>query len=110
MKTTALHNKIFVGMLTGIVAGIVVQYSGLDKETVESIVRYVKPVGDVFLRMIFMMVIPLIVSALALGVAELGDLRRIGRVGMRTLSYAILVSIISVTIGIVMVSVVQPGK
>ncbi len=110
MKTTALHNKIFVGMLTGIVAGIVVQYSGLDKETVESIVRYVKPVGDVFLRMIFMMVIPLIVSALALGVAELGDLRRIGRVGMRTLSYAILVSIISVTIGIVMVRVVQPGK
>jgi DAACS family dicarboxylate/amino acid:cation (Na+ or H+) symporter len=110
MKTTALHNKIFAGMLVGIFGGIAVQYAGLEKETVESIVRYVKPVGDVFLRMIFMMVIPLIVSALALGVAELGDLRRIGRVGMRTLSYAILVSIISVTIGIVMVKIVEPGK
>lgn len=97
-------------MLVGIFGGIAVQYAGLEKETVESIVRYVKPVGDVFLRMIFMMVIPLIVSALALGVAELGDLRRIGRVGMRTLSYAILVSIISVTIGIVMVKIVEPGK
>jgi len=97
-------------MLVGILGGIIVQSSGLEKDTIDSITRYVKPVGDIFLRMIFMMVMPLILSALALGVAELGDLRRIGRVAVRTLSYTIIVSAISVTIGIVMVKLFQPGK
>jgi len=106
----ALHKKIFVGMIVGIVGGIVVQYSGLPKETIETITRYVKPVGDIFLRMIFMMVMPLILSALALGVAELGDLKKIGKVGLRTLMYTVIVSAISVAIGIVMVTMFEPGK
>lgn len=106
----ALHSKIFIGMVVGIVGGIAVQYSGLPKEQIVTITSYVKPVGDIFLRMIFMMVMPLILSALALGVADLGDLKKIGRVGMRTLVYTIIVSAISVIIGIVMVKVFQPGS
>ncbi|HEV8538215.1 MAG TPA: dicarboxylate/amino acid:cation symporter [Bacteroidota bacterium] len=106
----ALHKKIFLGMIVGIVGGIAVQYSGLPKETIDTITLYVKPVGDIFLRMIFMMVMPLILSALALGVAELGDLKKIGKVGLRTLAYTIIVSTISVVIGITMVKVFEPGK
>ncbi len=109
-KKTALHKKIFLGMMVGIVSGLFVQYSGLPKDTIEMIAKYVRPVGDVFLRMIFMMVMPLILSALALGVAELGDLKKIGKVGLRTLFYTILVSAISVIIGISMVKIFQPGK
>lgn len=105
-----LHNRIFIGMLAGIIGGILLQSSGLPDETIATISRYVKPVGDIFLRMIFMMVIPLIISALILGVAELGDIRKIGRVGMRTLSYTILVSAISVILGIVMVKIFEPGN
>jgi DAACS family dicarboxylate/amino acid:cation (Na+ or H+) symporter len=97
-------------MIVGIVGGIAVQYSGLPKETIDTITLYVKPVGDIFLRMIFMMVMPLILSALALGVAELGDLKKIGKVGLRTLAYTIIVSTISVVIGITMVKVFEPGK
>ncbi len=97
-------------MVVGIVSGIIVQYSGLPKETIDTITLYVKPVGDIFLRMIFMMVMPLILSALALGVAELGDLKKIGKVGLRTLMYTIIVSAISVVIGIVMVKTFEPGN
>ncbi|MBI4548799.1 MAG: dicarboxylate/amino acid:cation symporter [Ignavibacteriae bacterium] len=97
-------------MIAGIAGGIIVQYSGLQKETIETITAYVKPVGDIFLRMIFMMVMPLILSALALGVAELGDLKKIGKVGLRTLMYTVIVSAISVIIGIVMVTAFEPGK
>ena len=97
-------------MLAGIIGGIILQSSGLSNDTIETITRYVKPVGDIFLRMIFMMVIPLIVSALILGVAELGDIRKIGRVGIRTLSYTVLVSAISVTLGIAMVKIFEPGN
>ncbi len=109
-KKTALHKKIFLGMLVGIVTGLLVQYSGMPQDRIETLAKYVRPVGDIFLRMIFMMVMPLILSALALGVAELGDLKKIGKVGLRTLFYTILVSAISVIIGISMVKIFQPGK
>jgi len=97
-------------MIAGAIAGLVVQYSGLPAETIAVLVRWIKPVGEIFLRMIFMMVIPLIFSALALGIAELGDLRKIGRVGLRTLYFTVLVSVISVIIGISFVQIFQPGE
>ena len=59
----------------------------------------IEPVGQIFLRLLFMLVIPLIVSALALAVAELGDLRRLGRIGAKTLAYTAAVSSIAVAIG-----------
>ena len=103
------HNKIFIGMLIGIIAGIAVQYAGLAAETIETITRYVKPVGDIFLRMIFMMIMPLLLSALALGVAEIGDIRKIGKVGLRMLVYTVLVSAVAVLLGLALVAVFQPG-
>jgi len=51
-----------------------------------------QPVGQVFLRLLFMLVIPLILSALSLGVAGLGDLRSLGRIGFKTLAYTVTVS------------------
>jgi DAACS family dicarboxylate/amino acid:cation (Na+ or H+) symporter len=105
----SLHNRVFIGMLAGIAGGLILNFSGLSPGQIETVTRYVKPVGDIFLRFIFMMVMPLIFSALTLGVAELGDLRKIGKVGLRTLLYTIVVSAISVFIGITMVTVFRPG-
>jgi dicarboxylate/amino acid:cation (Na+ or H+) symporter, DAACS family len=105
-----LHHKIFIGMFAGVVSGLILQYSGLPAETIQIIIRWVKPIGDIFLRMIFMMVIPLIISALALGVADLGDVRRIGKIGLRTLWYTLIVSAISVFIGIALASIFKPGE
>ena len=105
-----MHKKIFLGMAVGTVAGIVVQYSGISPEAIQLMVCLVKPVGNIFLRMIFMAVIPLILSALALGIAEIGDIKRIGKVGLRTLIYTVVVSVIAVLIGVGMVAVFKPGK
>ena len=68
-----------------------------------------QPVGSVFLRLLFMLVVPLIFSSLALGVAGLGDLRSLSRVGLKTLAYTVVVSAIAVAIGLTLVNVLQPG-
>jgi dicarboxylate/amino acid:cation (Na+ or H+) symporter, DAACS family len=67
------------------------------------------PAGQIFLRLIFMVVIPLVVSALILGVAELGDVRRLGRVGVKTLVFTVILSSISVLIGVGLANLVRPG-
>jgi DAACS family dicarboxylate/amino acid:cation (Na+ or H+) symporter len=109
MKSLPVHYRILIGMLLGIVAGVLVQIAGLEPATITAINTWVKPVGDIFLRLIFMMVMPLIFCALILGVGELGDIKNLGRIGVRTLAYTIVVSTISVMLGIGMVQLVKPG-
>ncbi|MES2620158.1 MAG: dicarboxylate/amino acid:cation symporter [Bacteroidota bacterium] len=109
-KAIPVHYRILTGMVVGIVAGAIVQLAGVDPVIIASINQWVKPVGDVFLRLIFMMVIPLIFCALILGVGEFSDLRYLRRIGLRTLAYTISVSIVSVIIGITMVTVFKPGS
>src|SRR5262249_49840732 len=69
-----------------------------------------EPVGRIFLRLLFMLVIPLILSALALGVAGLGDLSRLSRIGLKTLVYTVVVSTIAVLVGVGLVNLVRPGE
>jgi DAACS family dicarboxylate/amino acid:cation (Na+ or H+) symporter len=73
------------------------------------VANVVDPAGQIFLRLLFMLVIPLIVSALALAVADLGDLRRLGRIGVRTLAYTAVVSSIAVVIALGLVNLLEPG-
>jgi Na+/H+-dicarboxylate symporter len=68
------------------------------------------PLGRVFLRLVLMVVLPLVFSALVLGVLGLGDLSRLGRVGFTSLLYTLILSGTSVAIGIGMVNLIQPGK
>src|SRR5690606_22672823 len=105
-----LHTKIFIGMVFGIVAGLIIKSLGLPQETLDNIVKWVEPVGKIFMNLIFMMVIPLILSALILGIAEIGDVKKLGRMGGKLLMYTIVVSFIAVLIGITMVNFFEPGK
>lgn len=105
-----LHTKIFIGMVFGIVAGLIIKSLDLPQSTIDSIVSWVEPIGKIFMNMIFMMVIPLILSALILGVAEIGDLKKLGRMGGRLAVYTVVVSFIAVMIGIVMVNIFEPGN
>ncbi|MGV3525562.1 MAG: dicarboxylate/amino acid:cation symporter [Candidatus Sericytochromatia bacterium] len=105
-----LHTQILCGMLLGIVAGLGVRLLNLSPENLETLVSWVKPIGDLFLRLLFMMVLPLILSALILGVAELGDVQRIGRIGVKTLLYTLFASGISVLVGIGVFNLFQPGR
>lgn len=67
------------------------------------------PVGQIFLRLLFMLVIPLLVSALIVGVAEMNEMRALRSIGVRTLLYTIIVSAISVAISLAVVNILQPG-
>src|SRR5690606_699189 len=105
-----LHTKIFIGMVFGIVAGLIIKNLGLPQETLHTIVRWVEPVGKIFMNLIFMMVIPLILSALILGIAEIGDVKKLGRMGGKLLVYTVVVSFIAVLIGVTMVNMFNPGR
>lgn len=96
-------------MLFGIVAGIIVRNVVADDALIEAIVSYIKPIGDIFMRMVFMMVIPLITVGLIMGIADLGDLKRLGKIGMITLTGSLIITSISVFIGITMANVFNPG-
>src|SRR5690554_7977523 len=108
-KKSPLHTKIFFGMVVGIAAGLIIKQVGLAPEMLETIVSWVEPIGQIFLRMVFMIVIPLVFAALVLGIAEIGDLKRVGKIGMRLLLYSLIVSSISVFIGIALVNTFEPG-
>lgn len=112
----ALHTKIFIGLAIGAIAGLAAnlglphQDDGSPHATLIWVARNLaEPVGQVFLRLIFMVVIPLVFCALVLGVASIGDFRRLGRLGLTTLLMTLLLSGISVAIGLGLANGVQPG-
>lgn len=108
----ALHWLMLIGFAVGLGGGLLVNLTlGADTGWVVWLTDNVTgPLGQIFLRLLFMMVIPLLFSALVVGVAEMGDLSSLGRAGIKTLMLTILVSTIAVVIGLVMVNVFQPGR
>jgi Na+/H+-dicarboxylate symporter len=106
-----LHTRVLIGALAGALLGALAFAFFRDSPGLDAFTRYVaQPVGQVFLRLLFMLVVPLLFSALALGVAGLGDVRALGRIGIRTLVYTVCVSIIAVLLGVVLVNIVGPGR
>ncbi len=105
-----LHSRILLGGALGAVAGIVAHLLLGDDPYLARTITYVTgPAGKIFLRLLFMLVIPLLFSALVLGVAGMGDPRRLGRIGLKTLAYTVVVSAIAVLIGVTLVNLFQPG-
>src|SRR5213079_2405253 len=106
-----LHVKVLLGFALGAIIGLVIHAQGLEHTAfVESLIAWVtKPFGQIFLNLLFMLVVPLMFSALVLGVAELGDIASLGRLGWRTLLYTAAVTAIAVGIGLAMVNLMQPG-
>ncbi|MDA8773767.1 dicarboxylate/amino acid:cation symporter [Chlamydiia bacterium] len=109
-----LHNKILIGLLSGVTTGMFAQWltSGnpyLHKQLSTAIELFIAPFGQLFLRLILMVLIPLVVSALILGVTQLGKSNNIGSVGFITFKYAIGLGFIAAIIGLVLVNVIKPG-
>ncbi len=106
----SLHKKILFGLLAGIVFGLAANLLFAGNPLLDKVIRYgLSPLGQVFLRLIFMTVIPLIFCALALGVAELGDAKALGRIGLRTFAFTVVATSISVLIGITAANWIRPG-
>jgi DAACS family dicarboxylate/amino acid:cation (Na+ or H+) symporter len=111
-KGMALHNKILIGLAVGVIAGISVnKMLGGDHPRVVWIVdNFTQPVGQLFLRLLLMIVIPLVFSSLVVGVAGIGDIRKLGRVGLKSFAYCLVISAISAVIGIALANTIKPGK
>ena len=102
-----LYVWMLLGFAVGMGAGLYVNLNGL--EVVPWVMDLIRSVGQIFLRLLFMMVLPLLFAALVTGVAEMGDLKALGRVGWKTLLFTILVSGVAVAIGLGMVNFFRPG-
>ncbi|NLG61706.1 MAG: dicarboxylate/amino acid:cation symporter, partial [Candidatus Cloacimonetes bacterium] len=105
-----LHTKILIGLIVGAVAGVTSNYLWRDAPQLLWIVDNIaNPIGQIFLRMLFMVVVPLVFTSLALGVAGLGDIRSLGRIGGKTFGFFILTTALAVTVGLVLANVIRPG-
>jgi DAACS family dicarboxylate/amino acid:cation (Na+ or H+) symporter len=104
----------FVGIAAGAVLGLVAREASDRWEAAADVVKYVAdygayPIGQIFLRLLFMLAVPVVFAALVVGVGEL-DLKSLGRVGAKALVFTVLASSIAVVIGLGLVNAVEPGE
>ena len=111
-KGMKLHTKILIGLVVGAILGITAnQVLGGSHPFVEGTNKYVAgPIGQIFLRMLFMIVVPLVFASISLGVAGLGDIRRVGRVGTKAIVYFLASTALAATLGLILVNYVRPGE
>ena len=103
--------KMGLGFGLGLLVGLLVHMSvGADAGWVRAFTDYVTtPASRLFLNLIFMLIVPLLFSALVMGIAEMGDIRALGRIGWKTLAYTVVLSGVAVLLGLVLVNALKPG-
>ncbi len=107
-----LYTKISIGLVLGVAVGAAVNVSGMGDAPfwVGGILPFLNFVGGAFIRAITMIVIPLVVASLMVGVTSLGDIRKLGRIGGKTLAYYFATTAIAITIGLTLALIVKPGS
>ena len=105
-----LHSKILIGLVLGASAGTAgnLLLPG-NTQLLWAVDNVLNPVGQIFMRLLFMVVIPLVFTSVTLGVASLGDIRRIGRIGSKTLMFFLVTTAVAAVIGLTLTNLVRPG-
>ena len=101
-----LHWKIIIGLLLGVAYGIASAINGWTEFTS----NFVSPFGTIFLNLLKLIAVPLVVSSLITGVASLSDTRKLSRIGMKTILLYIGTTAVAVSIGLVLVNLLEPGS
>ncbi len=101
-----LHWQIIIGLLLGLVFGIISAIAGWGQFTTD----WIAPFGTIFIRLLKFIAVPLVLTSLITGITSLSDLRKLSRIGCKTISIYIVTTAISVTIGLVIVNLLQPGN
>jgi DAACS family dicarboxylate/amino acid:cation (Na+ or H+) symporter len=111
-KGPPLHTRILIGLAAGVVAGVSANalVGGDDPRVIWIVSNITEPVGQLFLRLLLMIVVPLVFSSLVVGVAGIGDVRKLGRVGLKAFAYTFIISGISVVIGLTLANTIRPGE
>lgn len=107
MKKLAIHTQILIGMALGLFFGLLaIQLPWLSSFTVD----FIKPIGTIFIRGLKMVAVPLVLASLIIGVANIGDVSKLSRMGGKTLGIFILTTVISISIGLTTVWLLKPGE
>lgn len=111
-KGMKLHTKILLGLVVGAALGIAANLTlGGPHPFVAGVNHYLAgPIGAIFLNLLFMIVVPLVFASISLGVAGLGDLKQVGRVGAKSLAFFLGSTVLSVAVGLTMVGIFKPGS
>ena len=102
-KKMALTTKIFIGLILGIILGIILQSNP------DIAVNYVKPIGTLFLNLIKLVIVPLVFFSLIVGTCSMDDVRKLGRIGGKTIAYYLLTTAFAVTIGLILANLTNVG-
>ncbi|SMP29064.1 proton glutamate symport protein [Laceyella tengchongensis] len=102
MKKIGLAWQILIGLILGIAVGAVF-YGNPNFE------QYLQPIGDIFLRLIKMIVIPIVVASIIVGVAGVGDIKKLGKIGGKTILYFEIITTIALLVGLLVANIFQPG-
>ena len=101
-----LHWKIIIGLISGLFYGIISSITGLGDFTH----NWISPFGTIFINLLKLIAVPLVLSSLITGVASLADLKKLSRIGGKTIAVYIVTTAISVSLGLVIVNLMQPGE
>jgi len=107
MKNIALHWKILIGMALGVVYGLVLSFVDGGGDFIGD---FIKPFGTIFINLLKLIAIPLILASLIKGVSDLKDISKLSQMGGRTILTYVATTLIAVTIGLILVNTIQPGK
>jgi Na+/H+-dicarboxylate symporter len=101
-----LHWQIIIGLILGLLWGLLASVTGLNEFTSD----YIKPFGTIFIAMLKLIAMPLVLVSLVVGVTSLNDTAKLSRMGFKTVSIYAITTVFAITIGLVAVNVIQPGK
>jgi len=94
-----VHSQILIAIVLGVVVGLLLREKAV----------HIKIVGDIFIRLLKMIIIPLILASMVAGIVSLGDVRKLGRIGLRTFIYYTATTLLAVLVGLILVNVIRPG-
>lgn len=100
-----LHTKILIGLVLGAITGTLAEMAGVGHWVVA-----LEPLGQAFIRLLIMIVIPLVMASLIIGTASLGDLKKLGRIGIKTIGYYLVATALAVALGLAVATTFQPGS
>jgi Na+/H+-dicarboxylate symporter len=107
MKKIALHWQIIIGMILGVIFALLISNFDWGKQLV---IDWIKPFGTIFINALKLIAVPLILASLIKGVSDLKDISKLSKIGGRTLFTFIFTTVIAVSIGLVIVNIINPGK
>ena len=99
-----LSTKILIALGLGIIAGLELGADGVDLAK-----TWIAPFGTIFMNMIKMIIVPLVFSSLVIGVCSLGDVKKIGRIGAKTMAYYLGTTAFAIVLGLILAIIIQPG-